>query len=554
MLASLLIVANLFYFLSLRGASTPAKMNHRLKRLGSFVACSALASSLQLWLAYWPSWCSLRTRRVSCVSQAVTLVAWFACDHGNRLLHHGAYNLLVFTLIFLPVTFVLFGLTGWAYLAGSFQHKPWRFPVQLFTVILISLITILITIRQKENALTRGFFGWTVFDLTHSDTSTSECHWQAGTPWFDLIPFRQNFFVGPMTCPRIESFQASLVNGSLLIECNAATTQVQTWFGDNKVVSGPAYSLLPRTEDWGLPKKNDSLESTANGLQENVLRYIEQHTFSYVGSVALPDDTDTALAWCGESEPKIVHRIVPVTVSPSTEPARLTSGDGLNLIVIFIDAMSHAHFHRRLPQTARAIESLAKPDEKAPTTSRLYEFFRYHTVGYNTSPNSRALWAGLEPQPSRDGASIISSMSNAPIWEQYQSAGYVAARIDPMCQDWSAYYDPLHLSSNFYANSTASALEYPRSLKSGPRIAHESLGWSCLPPYLPFGEHFAGNFAGATSIKPRCISGTHVGWHTLDWADSFLETYGSQSGDKRAFHLHASFMESHEGSERSLLV
>lgn len=544
-LAVLFVVANWFYFLSLRGASDPTKLNHRLPRLGTYLAVSALASSVQLWLAYWPAWLPAKTRRKSSASQAFMLILWCSYDHGSELMYHGAYNLLVFTLIFVPVSALLFGLTGWAYLAGSFHHKTWRFPIQLLGVILVTVTAINVTIRQKGAIRERGFFGQTVSDVTLSDVSTSDCRWEPATPWFDLLPFRQNFFVGPMTCPPIDTFQASFSNGSLLIECDAASTLVQSWFGEKPRFPGAAYSLLPRTENWGLSLKNDSLESKAAGLQENVLRYIERHTFAYKGSTRLSDDTDTVLAWCGESDPKIVHRILPASGISATSPVRLTPEDGLNVIVIFIDAVSRAHFHHRLPRTVHAIEDLVGP---ASASARLFEFFRYSTVGLNTSPNTRALWAGLEKERPRSVAEAVSSTSNAPIWEQFQAAGYVAGRIDPDCQDWSAYYDPLHLSSGSQSNSTESMLQSAEYLPSGPRISHEQLAWSCLPPYYPLGVHFAGNFAGATSIKARCLSGTHVGWQTLDWADSFLEAYSGQEEDRKAFHLHASFMESHEGS------
>lgn len=266
-------------------------------------------------------------------------------------------------------------------------------------------------------------------------------------------------------------------------------------------------------------------------MQKKVLTFIEANTKAYEGPTSLEPTVSTVIARCGTSQPKVVTRIIPESTTKSRAVSRLRNppANGLNVITLFMDAVSRPQFHRRLPKTRETLERLtAKPG----SSSSLFEFWRYHTVGLNTSPNTRALWAGLL---SIDDMHHSPTVEGPPLWEQYESAGYVAARVDPMCQDWSAYYNVEHLG-----NSTSSD-------PIRPRISHEHLAWSCMPPYLPIGKHFAGNFAGSTSIKARCISDTYVGWHALDWSEDFIRTY--QAGaSQRAFHLNAAFMEGHEGS------
>lgn len=552
-LAALFITTNTFYLLSLHGDPEPSKLNKRLGVLGAFLACATVAASLQLWLSCWPGCCSIRTRTRSVWSQALMFAAWVAYDHGSQLEHHGSYNLLIFTLMFSILNLVIAYFASWAYFAGAFHKNARRFVVQVFTVTLVTTVSLLVIIGRKQRALDRGFFGHSASGLaaTEGVSEASLCQWRSSTPWFDLVPFRQNFFVGPMTCKPITSFWASFVNDSLVIDCDAASTEVPLWLsGGQRRFNGPAYSVLPRTEEWGLTFKNDSLQSTATKLQENVLRFIEGNTFDYANPIKMESDIDTVLAWCGTSEPKIVHRIVPAPAPGMRHENALAipspASEALNVVCIFIDAVSRAHFHRRLPQTVKAIERLAGRDSS--DSPELFEFFRYHTVGLNTSPNTRAMWAGLEAERPIDTEPRAEDAFAAPLWEQFQSAGYVSSRIDPMCQDWSAYYNPSHLSTLLDSQASNSTPPYLDRLPGGPRIAHEQLTWSCLPPYLPLGLHFAGNFAGATSIKSRCLSGTHVGWHALDWADSFLDAYGSKADAPRAFHINAAFMEGHEGS------
>lgn len=265
-------------------------------------------------------------------------------------------------------------------------------------------------------------------------------------------------------------------------------------------------------------------------MQRNVLTYIEANTRLYEGPVTLDPTVGTVIARCGTTPPKLVYRIVPDALDNTAAP-RLKSppADGLNVVTIFIDAVSRPQFHRRLPKASKTLEALATQPQGS---SSLFEFWRYHTIGLNTAPNTRALWAGLS---SKGDMYHTPTSAGPPLWEQFETAGYVAARVDPMCQDWTAYYNGDHLGNDTSMSNIS------------PRISHEHIAWSCMPPYLPIGKHFAGNFAGSTSIKARCISDTHVGWHALDWSEDFIRTYQKED-TSRAVYLNAAFMEGHEGS------
>lgn len=311
----------------------------------------------------------------------------------------------------------------------------------------------------------------------------------------------------------------------MIIENCHERTQVRSYFNDSILYQfdGPAYSILPRTESWGLPLKYDDLDSKQNLLQKNVLEYIERHTYPYLNRIPIPHGSNAVLARCGDAQPKLLHTvgqsaIPPLRSPPLTRPT--IDNDRLNVVVLFLDSTSRHQFHRMLPRTRAAIESLVTTQG-----SRVFEMFRYHTVGLNTGPNTLAMWAGLS-------AHNTIEPSAGPIWEQFERAGYTAGRIDPMCQDWDAYY----LQSSFGPSAD--------SLITTPRISHESIAWSCLPPYLPVSKEANGNFAGAYSLTARCLSDSHVGWHTLDIANDFIRQYNNRA----PFYLHATFMEAHEGS------
>lgn len=141
-------------------------------------------------------------------------------------------------------------------------------------------------------------------------------------------------------------------------------------------------------------------------------------------------EIDTVLARCGDAEPKLVYRIPEVETKAGHYNQLAPLPNALNVVTLFVDSISRPMFHRRLPKTVAALElaghspeATGKNISSSPAT--LFDFFRFHTVGINTGPNTRALWAGLED----DGSEGV------PLWEQFRDAGYVTGRADSMCQD-----------------------------------------------------------------------------------------------------------------------
>jgi hypothetical protein len=65
-----------------------------------------------------------------------------------------------------------------------------------------------------------------------------------------------------MTCSKDTSFSAAFDEYGLSINgCDTQLTEVRSYFNDSIIhtFQGPMYSLLPRTESWGLSLKNDNL-------------------------------------------------------------------------------------------------------------------------------------------------------------------------------------------------------------------------------------------------------------------------------------------------------
>lgn len=65
-----------------------------------------------------------------------------------------------------------------------------------------------------------------------------------------------------MTCPRDDaSFTARIENDELIVDgCPPVMTKISNYYdGRVSYYTGPVYTLLPRTEEWGPAMKNDSI-------------------------------------------------------------------------------------------------------------------------------------------------------------------------------------------------------------------------------------------------------------------------------------------------------
>ncbi|KAI8919118.1 hypothetical protein DFJ77DRAFT_263214 [Powellomyces hirtus] len=517
---------NLFYGLTLEGRHTPEEMNVLIGKLGVFMllaelCLTSLLFQICLYLRAWP-------RRIALLVIPLNLYAWYLYDHGNILEEHGAFNMLIFAMLGVPLNTVILTLYLWHRAAGSWRMFTYQF---IGTWILFSFVSF-VSLKNSYALLDVGFWGRTGQSACQDDPSghcySNQCVWDKPLPWVDLLPVPQNFFLGPMTCPKLDSFSATIDPNSNILTIQGCpaheVTHVDSYFNGTRLASfsGPAVSYLPDTESWGYAAKEDSLSAPFNNFQQHVLSYVEENTHPYVPSGLDIGTTQSVLVRCGSLEPKVVFRVRP------TPPTKETNTEGeLNVMFVFLDAVSRRHFFRRMPKTVRTLEKFTVPSSQEnikDTQPVLHQFFRYHSIGLNTGPNTRALWADLPASDSKTG--------QPPIWEDFHDDGYVTGRLDGVCEDWNAFYNKDHFPSK-------------SDSRIAPHVTHEFLSHSCLPPYLPVGKGFAGNFAGSTNMGAHCLSGQHIGWLQLDWLETFMKQYYEQ---QRKFFVTGVFLEGHEGS------
>lgn len=80
-----------------------------------------------------------------------------------------------------------------------------------------------------------------------------------------------------------------------------------------------------------------------------------------------------------------------------------------NVLILYIDNFSRAHFFRKMPLTAEWLEQFVDNEESEYTT---YQFFKYHSVYYNTQYTNAAMYYGEVKNVNDTSQNVFDSFTN----------------------------------------------------------------------------------------------------------------------------------------------
>ena len=108
-----------------------------------------------------------------------------------------------------------------------------------------------------------------------------------------------------------------------------------------------------------------------------------------------------------------------------------------NMLILYIDNISRAHFYRKMPKTAEWLEKFMKDeeieneesDEEIEKTKEdeysIFQFFRYHGVYFNTQFSNSALWYGSIHEVKNTSTNVFDS---------FQRHGYMTGFFKDSCE------------------------------------------------------------------------------------------------------------------------
>lgn len=180
-----------------------------------------------------------------------------------------------------------------------------------------------------------------------------------------------------------------------------------------------------------------------------------------------------------------------------------------NVLLLYIDNMSRANFMRRMPKTAQWLARFVDNQESDYTT---YQYFRYHSVFYNTQYTTSALYFG-EIEDVKDTSNNI--------FDSYSKNGYITGFFKDACEIKSAHI----------TNPEAKLPEWD----------HFGGTITCDPNYdnMTFGG--VDIFKGKSSVLRHCLYGMDMHNIQIEYLKQFWAAYPD---NRKIFRTH--FSEAHE--------
>jgi hypothetical protein len=93
-----------------------------------------------------------------------------------------------------------------------------------------------------------------------------------------------------------------------------------------------------------------------------------------------------------------------------------------NVLILYIDNLSRAHFYRKMPKTA---EWLGKYVDNESSEYKTYQYFRYHSAYYNTLYSNAAMYYGQTEHVDKTSSNFFDS---------YSKNGYITGFFKDSCE------------------------------------------------------------------------------------------------------------------------
>ena len=167
-----------------------------------------------------------------------------------------------------------------------------------------------------------------------------------------------------------------------------------------------------------------------------------------------------------------------------------------NVLVMFIDTLSRAHFFRKFPKTIDFLNQFSKYEPNyAKKNMTIFQFFKYHTLDTYTDPNIKAALYGAKIHG--EGTHFVNYFKNN---------GYIVGRVNAFCEKENIF------NKNNY------------SLYNHGIWDHEGLSLGCITTFY---DRFL--ITRLSAVVRKCLFGEDLNQHALKYLEKFWYTYLEQN-------------------------
>jgi hypothetical protein len=409
-------------------------------------------------------------------------------DTGSDLVHHGSYNKIAFYLIVITTGLILIFVL---FIYSLFSKKKYK----ILCIIFLSFLMIYLLLRSKMsyncNTWSNGLNGIKI----ENDPLRDKC-----------------YFIHPKKC--LINFIDGIFDVSRIIGDDCKTSK--------KDEKKELYHYLSK-----------DLQNS-NNLAYPITLYYDIHNESFYSIffyIIMRDmiDVEKEKNFEKGKKPEIFLKFDPETKkghigiklekNETLVKERRDNYDKLdkdeipkykNLLFIYIDSVSRAHFIRKMKKTQSFLEQFYGENNMYD----FYQMLKYHSLLFFTFPNVHPMFYG-EYSNNGNGSSIL---------KLFKKKGYITGQAYTLCS--REIYD---IEDNV-KNTDFETYD------------HENIAMFCDPNYFKIESPWRA-FIGPFSFRRRCLYGFDTFEYVLEYGKQFWEAYINEPK-----FLRLSFIEGHEGT------
>ena len=162
-----------------------------------------------------------------------------------------------------------------------------------------------------------------------------------------------------------------------------------------------------------------------------------------------------------------------------------------NVILMFFDTMSRAHFFRKFPKTISFLNKFSRYETNfSKKKMTIFQFFKYNSINTYTDPNLKAAYYGAKI----NGHGIYFA-------NYFKNQGYILGKTTTFCEKTRVIFDK---------NNKLNEIRWD----------HEGIAIPCIKGiYKGFLLH------RLTSLIQKCLFGKQIFEYALEYLESFLKAY-----------------------------
>lgn len=452
--------------------------------IGKLILLSSIIISIAIYLIIIKNYNKIHLFNISIIYIILLLI-----DHSTGIIKHGLFNFIFFFIMTLIIFFILYLINVLIYLFKKNQYL-------ILILIFIFLNTIFILMKYYK----LNHFSCNGWDKGINDTYIN--NFSKNFPCYINIPKPHSCYLSELGSffDFTYKYRPTCLDRNLLI---SEKGRFLKHYGNLK------YSKISKNNHFGFPLTNTEKynpyefgnicfpgnKSFYEVVNENIILmdlYNENKNKYY------PNEPKPEVEVFFEGEKgKIIINIQKNNSLIKEREKKINKDISMykNILIIFFDTVSRAHFIRKFPKTIKFLNKFSKYEtnylKKKMTT---FQFLKYNSLNSYTDPNLKAAYYGGK----RNG-------TGTHFGNYFKENGYITGRVSSFCEKEAVADNkkPISFIHNIFD--------------------HEGLSLGCIKPF------FDGLLLSVqTSLIKKCLFGKDLNEYALEYLESFWIAYKDQ--------------------------